>query len=936
MEEGASVRFGTKYRLLESIGRGGFATVYRAIDETLDRQLAIKVLDSLQVREPGFLERFYLEARLAAKLNHPNIVAIYEVGEYDNQHFIAMQYLPGPSLARLIQQQGAMPCEQVLRFAEQLASALDYAHLLGCVHRDVKPGNVMLDEHGNAVLMDFGIAKAVGESGSLTRAGIMIGTPQYMAPEQWTTGEADARSDLYSLGIMLYQMLTGRLPFEGQPTRIMYAHVHEAPPPLRSLNPALPAEVEAVFAKALAKDPAQRYQTGEQLVADLRAALTAKPTGIAETQIRKTPTGEKQATSRVGHAAAGWLLLAMGAVLVVIVGVLVWWLVSGQPALFVPSGGPETATPVAAASPMAGTTSYPTGQTQPIIATITPSRSPTTRLQPTPETPATPLTLLAPLDGEVLPAGADVSLRWQWRSSGLEPGQRYRVAIRPELGSPRDYTTDRPELQLSGLEAGSYTWLVLIEEQRAEVWQEVDRSRQWTFSLRPPVSPTPVATPSLVPVPLSPVQTATSTASASPTLVLTPAASVTPAGRALATPTASPTRSAGTQASLTPEAVRSPAVRIVPEPTEAGFVRLPTVSLTPTLKAVASVTPLPTPSPGVTRTPTPTRTGTPTPTASPTLSLTPSPTRVPSVTPTVPSGVGDVIGPSGKLAFALTQDDGSRKVYIVQMSATPSLSRNTLLNAGQPAFSPDGQRLLVVGEQLERRIVFASTIQKRAAVTCHRFDSWHPSWSPDGKSFVFEGLAQEVVPVPALYVQPIDEPEPCALLTRGLRINGVVIAAADGSQQLSPVWGPDRRIYFHGDDHQWTGGVGTRGLWSVKPESNEPARLWVADPGALPTAADALHVLYQSNTGGHWDIFALDLRSGAAQNVTAERSDDAFWGALSPDGSAVAFVARAGNLWAIWLAALDGRQARPLLSIAPEWGRIDPGDMAEGRMSWSR
>lgn len=274
--------FAKKYEILDRLGQGGFATVFLAKDITLERKVAIKVLDAqLSENDSTFLKRFEREAQIVAQLNHSNIIGVYEFGQEEGRFFIAMPYLPGPDLASLIRQEGILPVEQVLKITEQVGAALDYAHQFkqGIFHRDVKPPNVIFNEQGNAILTDFGIVKLVDEKTALTQSGGILGTPYYMAPEQWTTGQTDARTDLYALGVMVYQMLTGQVPFSGNtPHRIMYAHLNEKPPPPQALNPTLPPAVEKVLLKMLAKSPDQRYQSAGQFCADLQVALTGHKT----------------------------------------------------------------------------------------------------------------------------------------------------------------------------------------------------------------------------------------------------------------------------------------------------------------------------------------------------------------------------------------------------------------------------------------------------------------------------------------------------------------------------------------------------------------------------------------------------------------------------------------------------------------------------------
>jgi len=311
MAEANSTIFATKYEILKKLGQGGFASVYLAKDTMLGRKVAIKVLDAqLPANDPTFLKRFEREAQTVAQLNHPHIIDVYEFGQAEGHYFIVMPYLSGPDLAHLLQQQGPLSVEQVIRITEQVGAALDYAHNQGVIHRDIKPPNVIFNEQGQAILTDFGIVKLANETTALTQTGGVIGTPYYMAPEQWTTGQMDARTDLYALGVMVYQMLTGQVPFSGQtPHRIMYAHLNETPPPLHVLNPALSPAVEKVLLKILAKSPAQRYQTAAQFCADLQAALIGRSKAKDEGEKKPPPVPK---TVWLGGVALLLVLLGVG------------------------------------------------------------------------------------------------------------------------------------------------------------------------------------------------------------------------------------------------------------------------------------------------------------------------------------------------------------------------------------------------------------------------------------------------------------------------------------------------------------------------------------------------------------------------------------------------------------------------------------------------
>jgi serine/threonine protein kinase len=228
-----------KYKIIAEVGRGGFAAVYKAVDTTLSRTVALKVLAPHLLWDPTFVQRFQREAEVAANLDHPNIVTIYEVSQIEGVYLIAMQFLAGRTLSQILEAEGLLPVSRVQAMIEQIASALDYAHARGFVHRDIKPSNIMVADDGRATLTDFGLVQA-GEGTKLSTTGVVFGTPEYMSPEQAEGEKLDARSDIYSLGVVLYEMLAGRPPFVADTTpAVMYKHMHE-PPPLDELPSDLP------------------------------------------------------------------------------------------------------------------------------------------------------------------------------------------------------------------------------------------------------------------------------------------------------------------------------------------------------------------------------------------------------------------------------------------------------------------------------------------------------------------------------------------------------------------------------------------------------------------------------------------------------------------------------------------------------------------------
>ena len=258
------------YTVTERIGEGGMAIVYKGYQESLHRYVALKVLRDELARDQQFVARFRQEALAAANLNHPNILHVYDAGAANGKFFISMAYVEGGTLKDLIRQ-GVIDPHLAVSITIQLAEALNHAHNQGLIHRDVKPSNVLMTRDGRPLLTDFGIAKALFEAKQLTRTGASIGTPEYMAPEQAKGQSPDGRTDIYALGVVLYEMLAAKVPFcTDTPVATMYMHVHEPPPPLPRAEAAVPEWLENVVCKALAKDPADRYPTAALFAAALR------------------------------------------------------------------------------------------------------------------------------------------------------------------------------------------------------------------------------------------------------------------------------------------------------------------------------------------------------------------------------------------------------------------------------------------------------------------------------------------------------------------------------------------------------------------------------------------------------------------------------------------------------------------------------------------
>ncbi len=294
-----------RYELIRRIGRGGMADVFLARDRLLDRSVAIKVLFAEFAVDPNFVERFRREAQAAANLSHPNIVNVFDWGKHSGTYFIAMEFVDGRTLADILRSNGHLTSKQAAEIASEVAAALGFAHAAGLVHRDIKPANILIGTNGSVKVADFGIARAMNSptESNLTQAGAVMGTATYFSPEQAQGAQPDPRSDLYSLGIVMYEMIAGRPPFTGEnPVSIAYKQVHDYPTPLNRLVADVPRPYEAIVAKLLTKDPAVRYSSADSLREDLRRFRTGeRPVALAAASGRSTG----QTPTVVGGAVPG-------------------------------------------------------------------------------------------------------------------------------------------------------------------------------------------------------------------------------------------------------------------------------------------------------------------------------------------------------------------------------------------------------------------------------------------------------------------------------------------------------------------------------------------------------------------------------------------------------------------------------------------------------
>jgi serine/threonine-protein kinase len=332
--------FAGRYQIIEELGKGGMGRVYRVLDKELKEEVALKLIKPEIAKDQKTIERFKNELKTARKISHRNVARMYELMEEGGTHFISMEYVPGQDLRGLIRQTGQLTIGKAIAIAKEICEGLGEAHHQGVIHRDLKPSNIIIDKNGNARILDFGIARSV-EGKGITDAGVMIGTPEYMSPEQVEGKEIDQRSDVYSLGIILYEMVTGRVPFEGDtPFTVGIKHKSETPQNPKEINSQIPDDLNSVILKCLEKEKPLRYQSA----GEVRSELESEEKGIPTTEkviSRKKPITSKEITVTFGFKKLLYPALALISLVIIIL--IIWQILPQKESVFSPTEKPSIA-----------------------------------------------------------------------------------------------------------------------------------------------------------------------------------------------------------------------------------------------------------------------------------------------------------------------------------------------------------------------------------------------------------------------------------------------------------------------------------------------------------------------------------------------------------------------------------------------------------------
>jgi serine/threonine-protein kinase len=899
MDELIGKTFGP-YTLVSKLGEGGMAVVYKGYQESLNRYVAIKVLRGELARDQEFITRFRREALAVAKLSHPNILHVYDAGEAHGIYYIAMDYADGGSLKDRIQQ-GNLTMEQAIDITAQLADALDYAHRQGLVHRDVKPSNVLMSTDGRPLLTDFGIAKVLSQSTHLTRTGTSIGTPEYMAPEQLQGQEVDGRADIYALGVVLYELLSGWSPFSAPtPMAIMYKQMNEPPPPLRQMNVTIPTWLEGVVDKALAKQPQDRFQRASEMATALRqkqSPVAAPSPGRKRTKTPAPMAPAKPSAKKKGSAVP--LLVGIIALLVLAVGAGAAYLFlggdgGGSPTVVVVVSPEATETRplmvVATFSPTPEPTDAPVEPTAvpetptPVVVVVTATGEPTqppTTVPPT-DTPPPPTDTPAPVTAPTnpppaaVPAPSDPGLIANFESFGTwkrgdEPNgtftqsnaQAYKGSYSGKLdytfnSSANDYVVFQQTHALSGAPTRITAWVygdgaghflnVWIKDAGGQLWQ-------------------------------APLGTVSHTGWQQ----MVGAIDVNQPWPW--------THISGTDNGKVDYPISFMALVLDDKPDT--FQGNGTIYIDELRADTGSV--------GANPAPAPTQ---PASAAAPT-------------NPPASSG----LSVSGKMVFS-----AGGALHIVNAQTGKDLVA-PVGGMYQPDLRADGQLIVANGEGGGKTSIWTINAQTGAFVREQSpfTNDFRPFWSPDGGQFAYDSYHQggKFANTLMLYKQVLDSKDDQPLIHGGAAILG-----------SSPVWMHDDWIAFTACDY-WPGGSGGSncGIYRMPSWGGQPVIIHAGSLTMRATDNYGSQIVFQSQESGNWEVYIISSKGGAAKNLSNSPGSNDGLATFSPDGSMVAFVSNRSGAWAIWVVRADGSGLTKLFNLpdrpsGPTWG------WTEEQISW--
>ncbi len=904
-----------RYIVEDQLGEGSFAWVYKGYDEELDRRVALKVLKPIWLSDASAVSRFKQEARTMAKLHHPNIAVVFEVGEMDGQVFLAQFLVNGDTLSAQIEQDGAMAWGDMIKTLRMIGSALDYAHSHDMIHRDIKPANILIDDKKQAYLGDFGLVRAAEGSASISAStGGMVGTPAYMAPEQWEDKEISPATDVYALSCVVVEMLTGKMLFDGStPATVMKQHLMEGPRFPPKWPEGVPEQVAKVLKRGLAEYSADRIQTAGELVSQLEQAAEAQATGVLQVppvwlvssdgqrhrlKLGKTTLGRgKDARIQIDtdmisrhHATINFT----GQQLTVVDegsanGTFINERQIGSEPAFLNHGNVLTIGDVSFTVEASGLTPVETdtevSSEEEVVAAVVAGAA---------ATKAAAEAVSVASDG----AETETAEPIEDSAAGQEGDQasgsldtmvvdtKKEEAPPPVAATPTPATAPAEKSSGGGkgmMIVGAVVVLLIIGAAAFFLFGggggSSDTASSGSASGGDSAAVAGDDDPTDTPEP-EPTDTVPA-----PTDTPEPKSTDTPKPEPTATETEEAEEAVVDTEEATEEAVEEDTP--TPEPTEEA-----------TEEAVEEDTPTPEPTEEVV-----VEADTPT----------PEPTEV-------------VVEISGNIAIPLQQASASRVI----VADTEGNQVGFLDSARQPAHTQDGSKLVINGDngpQLLLQVANSDGSSPEIIGDRGLNNHSHPAWSPDGKQVIYNDR-------PAgsdyfIYTRPIDDSSPGF----GVEVAAAGIGPTFHANPLYPHW-TSQGFIFRGCS-TWSGQGGDCGMWLIQGGQGGEAKVLTGNANHIPTDADNSTVIYSSNEDGDWNVYSLNISSGATTQLTSDPSADAL-GTISPDGNTVAFLSNRGGGLAVWYVSIDGGDPEKMFDINADWGILRGDGWSEEKLSWGK